>query len=227
LAESFNRSAARIQNLLNGHRQLLANASHELRSPLARMQMGLAMLAEQSPAPDSVRLQNLQQDMRELNQLVEEILLASRLDTPDLPLELKPVDMAALLAEECARLDADCEAAPQLITPGDERLLRRLVRNLLENARRHGGGQVEARLSARGDALHLEVMDRGQGIPESELTRIFEPFYRPRGHGEGQGGWGLGLSLVRQIAERHQGRVTCRQREGGGSHFEVLLPRQG
>jgi signal transduction histidine kinase len=227
LASSFNRSVARIQALLASHRQLLANASHELRSPLARMQMGVAMLAEQQGSETSPHLAAIRQDIRELDQLVGEILLASRLDTLELPLECQPVDLAALLAEECARLEGDCEAQA-LQTGGDVRLLRRLIRNLLENARRHGGGQVEAHLFAGADqTLILQVLDRGAGIPAAELERIFEPFYRPAGRGEGQGGWGLGLSLVRQIALRHGGQVVCKAREGGGSQFEVVLPRLG
>ncbi len=225
LAASFNRSVGRIQALLGSHRQLLANASHELRSPLARMQMGLAMLAEQQGSESSPHMVAIRQDIRELDQLVEEILLASRLDTLELPLERQPVDVSALLAEECVRVDGDCEAEA-LQMEGDARLLRRLIRNLLENARRHGGGQVEARLcKGENQTLVLQVLDRGAGIPEAELGRIFEPFYRPAGRSEGQGGWGLGLSLVRQIAQRHGGAVSCQPRVGGGSQFEVVLPR--
>jgi signal transduction histidine kinase len=108
---------------------------------------------------------------------------------------------------------------------GDERLLRRLIRNLLENAVRHGGGQAEARLLKASDtSLHLQVLDRGAGIPLEAQAHIFEPFYRPAGYGESQGGWGLGLSLVRQIATRHGGQVMCRSRAGGGTVFEVSLP---
>lgn len=224
LTTSFNQSAERIQALVASQRQLLANASHELRSPLARMQMSLAMLAEQQHLEQSSAVQTLRQDMQELNQLVEEILLASRLDTLEIPLEQKTVDLAALLAEECARLDLDCEAAAiELI--GDERLLRRLIRNLLENAVRHGGGQAEANLFKASDSnISLQVLDRGAGIPMEAQAHIFEPFYRPAGYGESQGGWGLGLSLVRQIATRHGGQVVCRSREGGGTIFEVTLP---
>lgn len=226
LATSFNQSAERIQALLASQRQLLANASHELRSPLARMQMSLAMLAEQQGLEQTVQVQTLRQDMQELNQLVEEILLASRLDTLEIPLEQKMVDVSALLAEECARLDLDCDAeALELV--GEERLLRRLIRNLLENAIRHGGGQVDARLVSKPPAhVSLQVLDRGAGISLAAQAQIFEPFYRPAGYGEGQGGWGLGLSLVRQIALRHGGSVACSSRVGGGTAFEVLLPHQ-
>jgi len=226
LATSFNQSAARIQALLASHRQLLANASHELRSPLARMRMSLAILAEQQHLEQSSAVKALRQDMQELNQLVEEILLASRLDTLEIPLEHHGVDLSGLLAEECARLELDCEAEAVEVV-GEERLLRRLIRNLLENAVRHGGGQVEARLIRTTlKQVSLQVLDRGVGIPLEAQAHIFEPFYRPAGHGEAQGGWGLGLSLVKQIATRHAGTVTCKARSGGGTVFEVLLPIQ-
>lgn len=225
LATSFNQSAERIQSLLQSQRQLLANASHELRSPLARMQMGLAMLAEQNDLETSSQVLALRHDMTELNQLVEEILLASRLDTLEIPLTQQPIDLAGLLAEECARLDLDCEAEA-VQTEGDSKLLRRLIRNLLENAKRHGGEPIEAKLVASSPStLILTISDRGKGIPNEALDRVFEPFYRPAGHGEGQGGWGLGLSLVRQIATRHGGEVLCLNRDGGGTVFKVTLPR--
>lgn len=225
LATSFNQSAERIQALLAAQRQLLANASHELRSPLARMQMGLAMLAEQNELETSHQVLSLRHDMHELNQLVEEILLASRLDTLEIPLTKQAVDLAGLLAEECARLGLEGEAEA-LQTEGDVRLLRRLIRNLLENAKRHGGEPIEAKLLAYGaSSVLLTISDRGKGIPPEALARVFEPFYRPAGHGEGQGGWGLGLSLVKQIATRHGGEVLCLNRDGGGTVFKVILPR--
>ena len=222
LAESFNHSAERIETLVTGHRQLLANASHELRSPLARLRMGLELLAGTQALPGE-EWRGLAQDIRELDQLVEEILLASRLETPELPLECEVVELAGLLAEECARVGAECDAVP-LEIQGDGTLLRRMLRNLLENARRHGGGEVEARLRRSDEAIIIEILDRGPGIPEAQQARMFEPFYRPRGYGEGKGGWGLGLSLVRQIARRHGGEVVCRRREGGGTCFELGFP---
>jgi signal transduction histidine kinase len=109
---------------------------------------------------------------------------------------------------------------------GDERLLRRAVRNLLENARRYGGDDVQ--VLVRGAAptgwVELRVCDRGPGVPEAWRERIFEPFLRLPGHAEHEGGVGLGLSLVRQIATRHGGQVRCEPREGGGSCFTLTLP---
>ena len=107
---------------------------------------------------------------------------------------------------------------------GDPAMLRRLVRNLVENARRHGGGAVEAWLERAAGGVLLVVADRGPGVPEAERERIFEPFYRAAGHAEGaDGGVGLGLSLVREIAEAHRGSARVAPREGGGSRFEVRL----
>ena len=109
---------------------------------------------------------------------------------------------------------------------GDERLLRRALRNLLENARRYGGGgEVTVQLQAAGTSgVALRVCDRGPGVPEEWRERIFEPFFRLPGHAEHHGGVGLGLSLVRQIVQRHGGQVRCEPRPGGGSCFVFTLP---
>jgi signal transduction histidine kinase len=252
LAASFNRSAERIEALVGSQKALLANASHELRSPLARLRMATALLADAEagadPAARAALREEVDRNVGELDALVEEILLASRLDA-DAGIVREPVDLVALLAEEAARFDAtfgaeapatgdargtaadasaaaDARAAAadtRAVVEGDPRLLRRLVRNLLENARRHGaGGAVEVVLRT-GPAPSFDVLDRGPGVPEAERERIFEPFRRLAGHGEAAGGVGLGLALVRQIARRHSARVACLPREGGGSCFRVAF----
>ncbi|MCA3564386.1 MAG: HAMP domain-containing histidine kinase [Methylocystis sp.] len=231
LAETFNRTADRIQTLVTANRSLLANASHELRSPLARLRMGIESLGIESlgSGPEgSRRRDELARNIRELDQLIEEILLASRLDGAGaMAMRTEPVDVVALLAEECSAADAalDLRTPGLPVINGDQRLLRRLVRNLIENAERHGGGRPEVSLAKAGEQmLKIAVADRGPGVPESERTRIFEPFYRSKGASESAGGVGLGLALVRQIAERHGGSVSCEAREGGGSIFQVMLP---
>jgi len=109
---------------------------------------------------------------------------------------------------------------------GDARLLRRLVRNLLQNAQRYGeGGPIDVAVRSVGDRVELTVADRGPGVAEDERPRIFEPFYRARGVAESAGGVGLGLALVQRIAHRHGGDAECLPREGGGSVFRVTLPR--
>ncbi len=225
LAESFNRSADRIEALVNSHKTLLANASHELRSPLARIRMAIELIGPAAPAATRAELAR---NVAELDQLVDEILLASRLDATATRAgaprsEFDEVDLTAIAAEEAARTQAQVQAEPVTVH-GDALLLRRLVRNLLENAQRHGrDAEVELSVRAGVDAI-LSVCDRGPGVALADRERIFEPFYRARGASERQGGVGLGLSLVRQIATHHGGSVSCEERDGGGSCFVARLP---
>jgi signal transduction histidine kinase len=223
---SFNRAAARVQALVRSHQSLLANASHELRSPLTRLKMALAMLEEAPSAERGALKREIDADIAELDALVEEVLLSSRLEAnqeagaalPDEPVALLP-----LAAEEAARVGAEV-TVEALQVRGDERLLRRALRNLLENALRYGGGAVEVALERRGPQALAIVSDRGPGVPEAYRERIFEAFFRLPGHAERAGGVGLGLALVRQIASRHGGHVSCEPREGGGSRFVLALP---
>jgi signal transduction histidine kinase len=228
VASSFNRAAERIELLVQSHRSLLANASHELRSPLARLKMAVTMLDAAAPDARAKLQAEIETNIRELDALVEEVLLASRLDAREAPLARETVDLVALAAEEAARVRADLDSGvATLSVSGDERLLRRALRNLLENARRYGGdGDVTVELATTGNAVEIRVCDRGPGVVEAMRERIFEPFFRLPGHAEREGGVGLGLSLVRQIAERHGGSVRCDARADGasGSCFVLSLP---
>ena len=232
LSRRFNDAAERVQSLmdsqtalLRSQKSLLANASHELRSPLARIRMALE-LSGSAPTP-TVRAE-IGRNIIELDQLIDEILLASRLDAKELDLgTMEEVDLVGLVAEEAARVNAAFELAPgvvSVIVPGVSKLLRRAVRNLLENARRYGGQDVQAELWTEGDQAVVVVNDRGRGVPAEQRERIFEPFYRMPGASESNGGVGLGLALVRSIAERHGGQASCGPREGGGARFRLALP---
>ena len=237
LSRRFNAAAERVQSLmasqaalLQSQKSLLANASHELRSPLARIRMAVELSGTQgSPAArDEIR-----RSITELDQLVDEILLASRLDAREADMgTVESVDLIGLLAEECARVGAVFElpeGTGEVVVPGVARLLRRAVRNLLENAVRHGRrtghAEVVAQLSLEGGYAMLHIDDRGPGVPPDQRERIFEPFYRLPGASEREGGVGLGLALVRQIAARHGGSVACDNREGGGARFTLRLPK--
>ncbi|EEF26202.1 sensory transduction histidine kinase, putative [Ricinus communis] len=224
LAASFNDSAARIETLVTAQKSLLANASHELRSPLARIRMAAELMAEQAPPAIGAELRR---NVAELDQLIDELLLASRLDADELAAPcLEEVDLTGLVAEECARVNAALDAQPVIII-GEPKLLRRMVRNLLENAARYGAGStVEARLATVDGAVVLDVCDSGPGIPEVERERVFEPFYRVSGASEAAGGVGLGLSLVRQVARRHGGDASCLPNGVRGCCFRVTLPRK-
>ncbi|HNT37757.1 MAG TPA: ATP-binding protein [Rubrivivax sp.] len=224
VAASFNRAAARIEALLQSHKTLLANASHELRSPLARLKMAVAMLDETPEAGREALRREIDVDIGELDALVEEVLLASRLDAATAEQGKDEIDLLGLAAEEGARVDAVVRGEAVTLR-GDERLVRRALRNLLENARRYGGEEIDVRVQSQGTQAIVQVCDRGPGIPEGCRERIFEPFFRLPGHAEKAGGVGLGLSLVRQIAERHGGSASCTSREGGGSCFTLALAR--
>ncbi|HEX5356138.1 MAG TPA: HAMP domain-containing sensor histidine kinase [Aquabacterium sp.] len=230
LAGSFNEAAQRIEDLVTSNRNLLANASHELRSPLARLKMAVSIMGDMPPDRAAQLKEEIHQDIRELDALVEEVLLASRLDARP-QIERGPVDLLGLVTEEALRVDAevlaDDGAQRQSPYQGDDRLLRRAVRNLLENARRYGGPQIQLELAYGAKDIEIRVCDRGPGVPDEQRDRIFEPFYRLPGHAEHAGGVGLGLSLVRQIAQRHGGQVRCEAREGGGSRFIITLPAAG
>ncbi|HVJ09950.1 MAG TPA: ATP-binding protein [Burkholderiales bacterium] len=198
LAESFNRSAARIEELVGAHKSLLANVSHELRTPLARIRMALELGKDRG---------EIERDIGELDVLIEELLLASRLDALAALERTEEVDLLALAAEEAARYDLEVQGEPAPMR-GDPRLLRRLIRNLLENASRHGAPPIQVLVTRN----ELRVCDGGAGVPERERERVFDPFYSKHGVG-------LGLTLVRQIARRHGGEARCE-----GNCFVVTLP---
>ena len=236
LAARFNHAAERIENLVKSHesllasqKSLLANASHELRSPLTRIRMGLELMGSgSSPAFKNEIARNI----GELDLLIEEILLASRLDAREADLgTIESVDLIGLAAEECARVGAELEVLPGpeqtdafLSVQGVAKLLRRVMRNLLENARRHAAGEITVTLSRTDTRAVIQVCDRGPGVPAELRERIFEPFYRLPGATERDGGVGLGLALVKSIAIRHGGTVQCENRPDGGACFVVSLP---
>ena len=249
LAQRFNVAAERVQALVQSHKALLANASHELRSPLARIRMGLELLDGTDLAHATRRhaqRDEIARNIAELDQLIDEILLASRMDAADAPpLQTEPIDLTGLAAEECARTGAQLNVLDQPTVQADARLLRRLLRNLLENAQRYGRHakavgdadplcaeaaepDVELTLSAftqQGQVwARVVVDDRGPGVPVAQRERIFEPFFRLTGASEREGGVGLGLALVRTIAIRHGGAVYCGDRPGGGARFTVEMP---
>ena len=189
--------------------------------------MGLELMGTTaSPASRNEIARNI----GELDQLIDEILLASRLDAREADLgSIESVDLIGLAAEECARVQAELDVqsgdgASVLAVQGVSKLLRRAVRNLLENARRHGAGEVTVTLQLASDTAVVRVCDHGPGVPVELRERIFEPFYRLPGATERDGGVGLGLSLVKSIATRHGGSVHCENAPGGGACFVLSLP---
>jgi len=174
--------------------------------------------------PENERAANpeLVRGIVELDALIGEMLLSSRLDATHRIDNAVPVDLPALVAEEAAHFDREVIASPVTVF-GDAALLRRLVRNLLDNARVHAGGATEVRVEHDGTAARIVVEDAGAGVAEADRERIFEPFFRADAAARGSG-FGLGLAIVRQIAAAHGGRVEVVPRPAGGSRFVVTLP---
>src|SRR6185312_7452004 len=170
---------------------------------LARIRLGLERMARDADQP---LYDELARSIAELDTLIEEMLLSSRLDALRTLERSEDVDLLALAAEEASHFDRSVEGQP-VIVHGDPNLLRRLVRNLLDNAKHHAGGATRVRVDrAASGEVELSVEDRGSGIPEDEREKIFEPFYRST-HAGAARGFGLGLALVRQIARAHGGEV--------------------
>lgn len=227
LGRSLNHAAQRVEDLLQQQKRVLASASHELRSPLTRLQMALSLLEEAAPERRDELLRDAEIDVAELNTLIEDLLLTARAEhSPHR--ELQKLDLLPLVRIEAQRrglsVVTTLDAAP---IQGDAPMLRSLFRNLIENAQRHGGGHdVRIVVDATENTVRVAVEDRGPGVAPEQVERIFEPFYRPQGHNEGvDHGVGLGLALVRQIASNHGGSARYEVRDGGGSRFVVELPR--
>jgi signal transduction histidine kinase len=222
LAASFNRAAARIEDLVGSHKLLLANASHELRTPLSRIRLGVELLQE---GRDPKRKADLERDIAELDALIDEILLSSRLDAVRGLDRREEIDLLALAAEEATRYEQCCVGGEPVTVPGDRALLRRMVRNLIENAERHGVPPVDIEVRGAGREVSVTVSDHGPGVAPADRERVFTPFFRIPGSDRTSGA-GLGLTLVRQIARQHGGEARWEGTAERPSSIRIVLPRE-
>jgi signal transduction histidine kinase len=220
LAHSFNNSTEQIERLVTSHKTLLANASHELRTPLSRIRLGLEMYQD---THDEKRLKALKSDILELDSLIEEIMLMSRLDNNSTGMTIEEVDLSAIITEEAAHhSDVTVNGTTEKVH-GNGRLLRRVIQNLIANAFKHGAPPVEIKLDQSEDFVSFTVTDSGNGISPEEHTKIFERFYRGSDR-QNVEGYGLGLPLVKQIVDAHNGEVEIMNSKGFS--IQVRLPIQ-
>lgn len=218
----LNDMAARIQKQLDDQRELLAAVSHEIRTPLSRIRILTELGREGASAAKT--FDDIDREVIEIDGLVSELLASARLDfAAAKPIELDAVDAAARALERASEDATKLDAEPSSVR-ADATLLARALANLIENARRHGGGLDRLRVQSDGDVVRLEALDRGPGFAEGEELKVFESFYRGARTSE-KPGLGLGLSLVRRIAEAHSGRAYARNREGSGAIVGIELPR--
>lgn len=219
LAESFNTAAGRIEDLVTSNRTLLANASHELRTPLSRIRMGIELFEND---PSEKRKAALQQDIAELDTLIDEILMMSRLDSGQIGSVDTQTDLLAIVAEEATRYEDVRIQGRANPFSANGKLLRRVVRNLLDNAAKYGEPPVLVQITDSSQKVTLTVTDHGPGIAPNEQESVFKRFYRTPGR-QNVEGYGLGLPLVRQIAEVHGGQA--RILDEPGCAIEVTFKR--
>jgi two-component system OmpR family sensor kinase len=231
LGRDFDRMSARLRALMDGQRRLLHDVSHELRSPLARLQAAIG-LAHQQPDKTAASLARIERESVRMDKLVGELLTLSRLNaSPAMPVR-EAVEIAEMVAQIAD--DASFEAGPgtrievwgasQAVVTGDPDLLWRAIENVVRNAVKHGGGAAEIGLRAGASVVHIDVLDRGPGVPEADLPSIFEPFFRAHPAYNNIDGHGLGLAVAQRVAQTHGGAIAAANREGGGLRVTVSLP---
>ena len=225
LARTFDQMAGRIQNLVAAERRLLADISHELRSPLARL--GVAIELARSGENRDAALDRIQKESDRLNMLVGELLQATRAEVDPNALRAQPVrldDLLAAIVSDCsieaaARGSSLIFDAPGPVTvSGDAELLRRAAENVIRNAIRYAPAHtpIEVHLAPNGTSARIQVRDYGPGVPEESLGRIFDAFYRVEGdRNRESGGVGLGLAIARRAVELHKGRLQARNAHPG------------
>lgn len=240
LGSTFNGMKEHIRRLIDAQREMTRAVSHELRTPVARLRFGLEMLADCDDADERrVKLDELDQDIEQLDQLIDEILTFARLEEGSPTLDFKAVDLRALFGQICREI-APISGALVLVdasdwerlgeashAEGEERYLHRILQNLVTNALRYARSEIVLRFEVADGWAIMEVADDGPGIPAAERERVFKPFARlDKSRHRASGGYGLGLSIVQRIVEWHGGRIEIDDSPQGGALFRVLWPRE-
>lgn len=229
LASDFNRMGARLQSLIGSQRQLLRDVSHELRSPLARLRIAIALAERATPSEREVIWPRLAKECDRLEALISEILELARLDAD--PGKASPIDLQMMFTQlqENARIVSpnqhiDCQVETQVDLRGWPDMLERALDNLLRNALRFNpeGQPIELRASADDDWAVLSIRDHGPGVDEAHLAQLSEPFFRAPG--QTTAGHGLGLAIARRAAERHGGELLLGNHPEGGFIASIRLP---
>ncbi len=238
LGRAFDRTAARLKSLVDGQRRLLHDVSHELRSPLARLQAAVG-LARQQPENLEASMDRIEREAARMDKLVDELLTLSRIETGMSAQKDDAIELAELVNEvvEDAVFEQNAGTAPiafesEVVLPagigikGNAEMLHRAVENVVRNAARHTrpGGRVliSARYEAARGEIELAIADEGPGVPEAELDSIFVPFFRGAS-ASGTSGHGLGLAIARRVIEAHGGSISAANRPVGGLVVTIRL----
>lgn len=236
LAKDFNQMASRIETLLKSQQRLIADVSHELRSPITRLSLALGLIRRKREGDPRTALARMEREVERLNTLIGQLLTLSRLESLDQPPPAEPINLSALVRDVAA--DADFEAAnmnrsvrlldcANCSVHGAPDLLRSAVENVVRNALKYTSpnGEVQVRLFNGSKTATIVVEDEGPGVAPEALHHIFEPFYRvDEARDRRSGGTGLGLAITRQIVTLHGGSVRALNREAGGLEMRITLP---
>ena len=221
LARRFNTMASEVRDLLDNRTTLLAGISHDLRTPMTRLQLNLEMLRD---APSAARIDRSLDDLAAMNRLIAGYLELARTTQPE---QKARFDLTALLGELASEAGVPWAGAAPCEVEAGRLALRQIVSNLIQNAQRYGGGTpVELALQCVDRMARVIVRDAGAGIPDEQLDKVFRPFYRlEASRSQATGGTGLGLAIVRQLAASNGWKVTLRNRETGGLEAVLEMPR--
>jgi signal transduction histidine kinase len=235
LGRDFDRMSAQLRALMDGQRRLLHDVSHELRSPLARLQAAIG-LAHQSPEKVAASLERIERESVRMDRLVDELLTLSRLEATPSVSKTEMIDVTEMVEQiaDDARFEAGPDGAAVVVegagaaVPGEPALLWRAIENVVRNAIKHGAGH-DVRIGLRSDAVsvHIDVCDRGPGIAEEDLASIFQPFFRSNPTHNNVDGHGLGLAIAQRVVHAHGGTIAAANQTGGGLRVTISLPVSG
>ena len=230
---AINRMAARLAGFVTGQKRFLGDIAHELCSPIARLQMAVGILEERTGSPQKQYVKDMREEVQQISGLVNELLSFSKAALGATNIRLQPVPLRSVV-EKAVQREAHDNTQVQMDIPenlsviADPELLLRSLSNLLRNAIQHAGqsGPINIAARAENEVVELAVSDHGPGVPEDEISKLFDPFYRvDASRARETGGVGLGLSIVKTCIESCRGTVTCRNRQPSG--FEVLIRLPG
>ena len=237
LAEAFNRMRGELEGVERLRRELVANVSHELKTPISALRAHLENLLDGVEEPNADTLALMLQQSERLSRLVDQLLDLSRLESGDLPLEVEPVELAPLVQRvvsevQMARPDRHVEVRNQVpeglpAISADRERIHQVLFNLLDNAFRFTppGGEVRVTAVRSNGSCEVSVEDTGPGISQEHLPLVFERFFRvDPSRSRGDGGTGIGLAIARSVVEAHGGRIWAESDDGGGSRFRFRLP---